>query len=96
MDPDALTKLDRFQAVALMQKDGRSLPAFTLSTPPPLPKPEDAAERSRALKERSREALLERGWARPADQALTKPMPLGPPQTTAPAPALAYDYEDRA
>ena len=51
---EALTNLDRFAAVVKMQLDGQTMPAFSLRTAPPLPKPPDAAERIERIRQHSR------------------------------------------
>lgn len=61
-----LTQLDRFQAVVLMQKDGKTLPPFPITTQPPLAQPTGGPTAASRIIAKSRAVLLARGWASPA------------------------------
>jgi hypothetical protein len=64
---DDLINLDRFQAIVKMQTAGKTLPAFSLSTPPPLEKPDDAKQTVERIRDLSREK-----YARPFEEVETE------------------------
>ena len=64
---DDLINLDRFQAIVKMQTAGKTLPAFSLSTPPPLEKPDDAKQTVERIRDISREK-----YARPVQEVETE------------------------
>ncbi|HMN12488.1 MAG TPA: type IV secretion system DNA-binding domain-containing protein [Bellilinea sp.] len=53
LTPDHLMSFDRFQAAVKMQVGGKSVPAFTIQTLPPLEEPPDADEREARIREKS-------------------------------------------
>jgi hypothetical protein len=55
-----LVNLDRFQAIVKMQADGKTLPAFNMSTLKPLTPHKDALERIDRIKQQSREKYARR------------------------------------
>jgi hypothetical protein len=52
---DDLANLDRFQSIVKMQTGGKTLPAFSLSTQPPIQRTEDSAERVARIRDLSRQ-----------------------------------------
>ena len=54
-DSQALMELDRFQTVVKMQHGGQTLPAFSMVTPPPPEKPDDANETAQRIRQQSRD-----------------------------------------
>jgi hypothetical protein len=52
-DSQTLLNLDRFQTIIKMQHNGKTLPAFSMQTPPPPQVPEDAAARVQRIKQRT-------------------------------------------
>jgi hypothetical protein len=50
-DADDVVNFDRFHAAVKMQAGGKTIPAFSLSTTPPVPVPDDAGEREGASAE---------------------------------------------
>jgi hypothetical protein len=64
---DDLINLDRFQAIVKMQTAGKTLPAFSLSTPPPLEKSDDAKQTVERIRDLSREK-----YARPFEEVETE------------------------
>lgn len=52
-DAEDVANFDRFHAAVKMQVDGKTVPAFTLSTLPPVPLPDDAAEREARIRQKS-------------------------------------------
>lgn len=80
-----LIALDRFNAVVRMQIDGKTLPAFRVTTPPPLAKPTADNDPTNRIRENSRK------YGRPASEVdeecnrrYDEPQPPAPP----PAPSL--------
>jgi hypothetical protein len=49
-DSETLMNLDRFQAIVKMQQSGKTLPAFSMMTPPPPAKPQDAGQRAERIR----------------------------------------------
>lgn len=53
LTPDNLMNFDRFQAAVKMQVNGKTVPAFTIQTLPPIEEPPDADEREARIRESS-------------------------------------------
>jgi hypothetical protein len=79
-DGQTLMNLDRFQAVVKLQQSGKSLPAFSIQTPPPPPRPGDGPERARRI----------RGLPEP----LASESPAESPPAGSPPPAPAGDVPE--
>ena len=58
--PEDLIKLNRFDTTVKMQLDGQTLPAFSMTTQPPLDRPEDAEERIARIKQHSQKTYAPR------------------------------------
>jgi hypothetical protein len=77
-DAQTLMNLDRFQAIVKMQQSGKSLPAFSIETPPPVEKPADA--QARAYRFRHPVAQLQE----PSETSISPAAPVVPPDSSIP------------